>query len=130
MVDTNLFVAALFNKKSAAFKIFNKAMRGEIIFIFSKNTLKELNFILKNIKANPKFLKKIEKIIKNSKIIESPQIIKEIKEDPSDNKFLSVALSGKADFILSNDKHLLSLKEFFGIPILTSKNFLKIIDNK
>jgi len=46
-----------------------------------------------------------------------------IKEDPDDNKFLEAALEGKADYILSGDKHLLNLEEFEGIPIIGSREF-------
>ena len=34
-----------------------------------------------------------------------------VKEDKEDNKFLALALDGKADYIISGDKHLLKLKK-------------------
>ena len=52
---------------------------------------------------------------------------KMIKEDPDDNKFLEAALEGKADYILSGDKHLLALGEFEGISIIGSREFLEIL---
>lgn len=51
-----------------------------------------------------------------------------IRDDPSDNRFLECALAGKADVIVSGDRHLLRLKRFRGIPILTPKAFLEILD--
>ncbi len=58
----------------------------------------------------------------------SPQKkLKMIKEDPDDNKFLEAALEGKADYILSGDKHLLALGEFEGISIIGSREFLEIL---
>ena len=50
-----------------------------------------------------------------------------VKADPSDDKFLWCAHSGKADYIISSDKHMLSLKSHEGIPILTPSAFLKSI---
>jgi predicted nucleic acid-binding protein len=44
-----------------------------------------------------------------------------------DNKFLAAAVVGRADYIVSGDKHLLSLEEFEGIPILNSRQFLQVI---
>lgn len=35
-----------------------------------------------------------------------------LKDDPSDNKFFSLAIDGKADYIISGDSHLLELKTF------------------
>ncbi|MGQ0644134.1 MAG: putative toxin-antitoxin system toxin component, PIN family [Elusimicrobiota bacterium] len=41
-----------------------------------------------------------------------------IKEDPADNHFLACAAAGKADVLVSGDRHLLNLKSYRGIPIL------------
>jgi len=46
-------------------------------------------------------------------------------EDPDDDKFLSCATTGKADFIVSGDAHLLGLKKYKGCAIITAEKFLK-----
>lgn len=47
-----------------------------------------------------------------------------ISEDPADNRVLECAISAHADAIISGDKHLLVLKRFRGIPILSPTAFL------
>lgn len=47
-----------------------------------------------------------------------------IREDPADDKFLVCAVDGRADWIVSGDRHLLHLKRYAGIPILTPNAFL------
>jgi putative PIN family toxin of toxin-antitoxin system len=44
--------------------------------------------------------------------------------DPKDNKFLSLAVSGNASLILTDDNHLLQLHPFRGIDILSPTDFL------
>ena len=44
-----------------------------------------------------------------------------------DNKFLEAAVAGEADFIITSDRHLLNLKKFNSMPIVTPNNFWKII---
>lgn len=44
--------------------------------------------------------------------------------DPKDDKFLDVALSGKAHMILTGDRDLLELHPFHGIEILSPASFL------
>jgi putative PIN family toxin of toxin-antitoxin system len=39
-----------------------------------------------------------------------------ITDDPTDNKFLACALESSADYIVSGDNHLLSLKRSFRPP--------------
>ena len=50
-----------------------------------------------------------------------------IKRDLSDNKFLEAALEAKADFIITGDHHLLELREFRGVKILSPSDFLKLL---
>lgn len=47
-----------------------------------------------------------------------------VKADPADNKFLACAIDGKADAIVSGDHHLLNLKTYQKIPIVTAREFL------
>ena len=47
-----------------------------------------------------------------------------IVADPTDDKFLEAALAGKVDYIVSGDNHLLELKSFREIPIITGKEFI------
>lgn len=53
-----------------------------------------------------------------------------IKEDLPDNYFLACAILSQVSFIVSGDKHLLKLKKFQGIRIVSPREFLKIIKSK
>jgi len=48
--------------------------------------------------------------------------------DPYDAPFLQLALAGKAAYLVSGDRDLLSLGDGFGCPIVTVERFLKILD--
>ncbi len=50
-----------------------------------------------------------------------------VKDDPDDNRVLECAVAGKADYIVSGDRHLLKLKAHAGIPILTARQFLDAV---
>lgn len=54
-------------------------------------------------------------------------ITRVIAADPDDDKFLAAAVEGCANYIVSGDKHLLSLGSFEGIHILNSSQFLQVI---
>lgn len=47
-----------------------------------------------------------------------------IKSHSFDNKFIDVAIEAGADYIVSGDRHLLELKEFQGIKIITAKEMV------
>lgn len=47
--------------------------------------------------------------------------------DPTDDKFLELAVTGRADVIVSGDNDLLVLDPFRGIPILTAARFTHFV---
>ena len=53
-----------------------------------------------------------------------------VTDDPDDNRVLECAVAGRADYIVSGDRHLLKLKEHAGIPILTAREFLDGLEQK
>ena len=66
----------------------------------------------------------VEKIASLSTIVDPYHVLNEIPEDPDNNRILECALEGKAMFIISKDRHLLKLREFKGIKIVTPSEFL------
>lgn len=71
----------------------------------------------------------VEEVIKGigefASLISPQAIIKIIRAHPQDNKILEAAWGAKADYIISGDKkHLLSLKKFRNIKIISAKQFL------
>ncbi len=52
-----------------------------------------------------------------------------VKEDPDDDVILRTAYDAKATFIVSGDMHLLSIKKFGGIKIVTIDEMLRLIEN-
>jgi putative PIN family toxin of toxin-antitoxin system len=57
-----------------------------------------------------------------------PIIVKEkyqvVSKDPDDDKFVECAMQCHADFIVTGDYHLLDIKEYSGIKILSASEFL------
>jgi len=53
--------------------------------------------------------------------------IRVIERDPKDDPILACALKVKADYIVSKDDHLRDLKEYRGIKIVSSLEFLELL---
>jgi putative PIN family toxin of toxin-antitoxin system len=51
-----------------------------------------------------------------------------IKADPDDDRVLECAIAGRADYIISGDKHLLNLGSYNGIAIVTVRQFMDILN--
>lgn len=59
----------------------------------------------------------------------TPRIIVTDCVDPDDNRILEAAIAGKADCIVSGDRHLLGMKSFHGIKIVTVNEFIERIES-
>ncbi len=49
--------------------------------------------------------------------------------DPFDMPFLLLAVVSEADYLVTGDRDLLSLKDNFSCPIITAEDFLNVIDS-
>ena len=127
VIDTNVIVSAI---------LFG-GIPGELIPLWKSGRIKPLaskEIIDEYIKvlAYPKFeLSETEinyilynEILTHFDIIQIKDTPKIIKVDPSDDKFIHCAKAGKASVIISGDQHLLRLKSYQKIKILTPAKFL------
>lgn len=133
VVDTNVLISATFWAGDSN-RVIEKIEHKELELIISPSLLEEFRNVLgyKEIQdkirtKNLEMKRTIEKIASISTIVEPQLHFHEIKDDPDDDKVLDCAVEGKAEFILSQDKHLLKLKEFKGIRIIPPTEFIKII---
>lgn len=62
-----------------------------------------------------------------AEFVEVRETVSVIQEDPTDNIFLSLAAQGGAAYIVSGNRHLLRLREFRGIRIVTIRQFLRLL---
>ncbi len=62
-----------------------------------------------------------------SSVVEPQATLAVISADPDDDRVLEAAREGRADAIISGDRHLLGLGSFGGIVILTPRRFMDIL---
>ncbi|MGB6867638.1 MAG: PIN domain-containing protein, partial [Candidatus Aminicenantaceae bacterium] len=49
---------------------------------------------------------------------------KPVCADPDDDKFIECAIGGKAEVIISGDKHLLKASGYLGLEVMTPREFV------
>jgi putative PIN family toxin of toxin-antitoxin system len=127
--DTNIIISALLFEGSKPSKAFNIGIEQEAI-LFSSSTLTELEEVLWRNKFDQYISHEDRKQFLSSFIlhatpVEPDETITECR-DSKDNKFLELAVCGKADFIISGDEDLLILNPFRNIRILTPSMFINL----
>ena len=129
--DTNVVVSAALLPRSLPRQALDRALRENAVLV-SISTLFELEDVLRR----PKFIKYVSELereeflaalINHAQVVEVRDPIQACR-DPKDDKFLEVAVSGRATHLISGDDDLLCLHPFRGIAILTPHDFLNIAD--
>ncbi len=131
VLDTNILISGTFWTGSS-FKMMELIDKKEIISITSEEIMREYNKtinsdeIIEKTKEKDLIISNVsKKIVLNSTIIQPNIRLDVVKEDPEDNKILECAYEGKVDYIITKDNHLLKLKEFRDIKIITPEEFLE-----
>jgi uncharacterized protein len=131
VLDTNVIVSALFWGGTPGM-VFLAALSGEILSITSAPLMLEMRRVISRPKFAAKLTEKqwtVEAIGLTYYLISilepTADIPPNIVRDPKDQIVLATAVGGKADYICSGDKDLLTLKEYDGIPILNSADLLQ-----
>ncbi len=130
-VDTNVLISATF-WNGASSKILQLVEDKKCILILSAPILEEFAEVLEYDEIKRKVLSKnlemkmaLQKIVTIATIVEPNEKIHAISRDPDDNMILECAIEGNVDFIITNDKDILDLKEFRKIKVMTPEEFLK-----
>jgi uncharacterized protein len=132
VIDTNVVISALIFESSSSIKAFTLAkLRGTILI--SNDVLSELTNVLSRSKFDRYITSEIREDFLASLMLEAEivPITEKITacRDPKDNKFLELAISGYADYLITGDQDLLVLHPFRNLQIITVSNFLNYFDN-
>ncbi len=130
--DTNVYVSALLWTGNPH-RLLLLAEAGELTLVTTPAIMEELREVM----GRPKFRLRIrdlqttvaelmESLLSVVEVIPDFAIEPVIKRDPDDDKILACAVAAQAEWLISGDDHLLSLKRYKGIPILTPSRFSRI----
>ena len=114
IVDTNLWISFLIGKTVGELE--NKIYEKNLIVLFCEELNYEINDVIKRPKFRKYFSESEVKIIHeiHNTVGEKIKIISDVNicRDPKDNFLLSYSRDGKADFLITGDPDLLTLKRF------------------
>lgn len=127
VVDTNVFVSAVLKANSLPFMVVRWVDRDGGL-LKSTATEQELLAVLQRPYLArvmiPSFRDGLVKILAAAELVTITERIAACR-DPTDDKFLELAVNGHADLIISGDADLLALNPFRGIPIVPPATFVQ-----
>ncbi len=127
VIDTGVAVSAVLLPRSLPRQAFDAAAACGRLLV-SRATVAELDEVLRRPKFDryipeEKRLEFLAALVQQAEQVDVTEVITACR-DPKDNKFLELAVSGRASQIITGDGDLLVLHPFRGIPVVTPQAFL------
>ena len=125
VIDSNVWISGLiFGGKPE--KIIRQFVEGQIVVVTAEELLSELR--RKITQRFPLFVPNLAileaSIRENALIVQLGTLQISASRDKDDNKFIEAAIIGNADYIISGDKDLLTLRAYETIKIIKPIDFL------
>lgn len=133
VLDTNIVVSGLF-WGGVPRQLLDFGRVGQVTLFTSSVLLDELADVLGRNKFNglltsqqitPAFLMQHYGMLAN--LVKPASVARTVPNDPDDDHVLACAVAAQADYIVSGDQHLLTLKQFQNIPIITAAHAVQVI---
>ena len=136
VLDTNILIRAVIMPHGTVGPVLLRLRNGDYSLLYSQSLLEELIDVLRRPRIYRKYGLSNEDITTVISLIllrgeeVTPEQSINICRDPKDDKFLEVAVTGKANVLVSGDEDLLTLNPFRGIPIVPPRAFLRLLDSE
>jgi len=129
VIDTNVVLAGLANRKGAAFKIIKRFLRRQFEWINSQPTFGEYQRVLSISKIVPPLrLHLFLNLMRTRSIFVQITGGLQVCKDHDDDKFLETALAGGADFLVTKNLKHFPHKSYQGVRIVNVAKFLKQLE--
>jgi putative PIN family toxin of toxin-antitoxin system len=134
VLDANVYVSAAVRPEGPPGQIISRFLRGgafEIVIsqAIVDEVLRALSYpkVRKYIRAGLDAELWFEDIVVLSELVTGDREVAGASKDPDDDKYIAVAIEGRAGFLVAGDSDLLDLKEYGGIRIVSPRIFLDLL---
>jgi len=136
VLDTNVWVSAILWGGLPA-KIVSLAEEKSVEIVLSEEILREINRILGYNRLREVYEQAgvskdalMSIIVTIGRLVDVVTRLNVVPEDDSDNRILECALDGDAEYVVTGDRHLLRLRNFKKVKILSVREFIRLTRKK
>jgi hypothetical protein len=124
-----LLRGALAHTQSLTARLYEAWRADQFVLLVSEPILAEVDAVTvrpelwRKLRVTPREAHAVSLRLRWHAVLVQPDVTIRMSRDPTDDEFLECAVSGGADYVVSADADLLSLREVQGIPILDAPTF-------
>ncbi len=134
VLDTNQYISMALKPGGTADQLLAAWRDERFVLVLSPQILEEIVRVLRSPRlrrlvrlTTAEVDRLLESLLIDAELTPGHLAVHVITRDPSDNMVLACAVEGRADYIVSGDRDLLTLESYEGIPIVTAREFLQIL---
>lgn len=136
VLDANIFVSALIRPQGPPGQILTRFVNDQVFqLVVSPSIVDELRRCLRYPKIR-RYLaltpddvdRWVNAITLLADSVMSGKQLHVVLDDPDDDQYLIAAIEGRAQFLVTGDAHLLNIRQYEGVRIVTAKAFLPYIE--
>jgi putative PIN family toxin of toxin-antitoxin system len=131
VLDANIFISSFFWDGNPR-NVLQRAITKLDELYISKEILNEIEEVMGRKKFHTEktkidyYINSIEEIA--NKVVQK-KIVKNGSRDKTDNKYIECGIGGNVDYIISGDVHLLEIRKYDTINIISAREYLEIINS-
>ncbi len=135
VVDTNVLVSALISASGYPREIERRWRKDEFTLVISPGIIDEVSRVLRLPRIHQKYRLAgsdiqafILALLYHGESVAGRLVLEGVAPDPGDDKVISCAVEGNADFIVTGDKALQQLDQYGDIRIISAEAFIRVLD--
>lgn len=136
VLDSSVLISAFLTPAGVSGQVLDAFEQGAFTLCLSKEILGETRTsLIKKVKRIRNYYaypdEQVDRFLANlaalgELALELP-MLRVVPDDPKDDMIVATAVKTKADYLVSGDRHLLSMEAYDGIQIITTRAFLTLI---
>lgn len=127
ILDTNVFIAAYWSPRSASARIIRACIEGGLRAVYTPQIRRETLTMLRRARTSAAYARSLEEFWSAAEEVKGVSAGGVRADDPDDQKFLEAALGGEADFLVTNDAHLLKVEYLGSTQVLTPASLVRLL---
>lgn len=132
VLDTNVYVSFLLTRGPTISHVLDAWEENTFTLLISPQVLAEIRRVLEypHLKARikPHEAKALlEALESDALMIEGNLALTGVTPDPKDDMVIACGVEGKADYIVSGDPHLLKIKQYSDVQIVSPAEFVRVL---
>ena len=139
VLDSSVLISAFIAPKTELIQLLRLPLRGRYELVLSEYILSETAQSLltkESIRSYATYADEdvhayLAWLLSVSKLVDDLPELSAVPEDPKDNMVIATAVAAKASYLVTGDRtHLLRKKEYQGIPIISARSFLDLLESE